>query len=168
MMIARSYWVAGAFALLACCGFVPAAAGEPEASPARADGEAEPERLETTSSARLDAKLLARLEQLQATHRAARNAGLKDPKAWSADRVARAARRRQEIAQVWGNVVGTIDGQAHLRIHAERMARLNRMLDLAEEKNDGPLSARVRADIKRELIRHARAMQATRAASGSQ
>ena len=51
-------------------------------------------------------------------------------------------------------------------MNADRMARLNRMLDLAEQKSDATLAARIHADITRELSRHAQAMQNLQAETG--
>lgn len=104
-------------------------------------------------------QLVVQLQQLEAAHRAARQEGLKNAEAWAANRNTRATERRREIAQLWGNVVGTIDARASLRMDADRMARLNRMLDLAEQKKDSALVARLEVDVTRELTRHAHTMQ---------
>jgi hypothetical protein len=114
----------------------------------------------------LDPHLWARLEEQEAARRGERNAALKDPDAWEANRPQRASAHRAQLAAFWGSIVGTLDGQARLRMHAERMARLNRILDLAQLKQDPALVARVQADIKRELMRHVQVMQALQAASG--
>src|SRR6187431_773727 len=91
----------------------------------------------------LDRSLLRRLQELEGARRTERREGLKDPKAWEANRAQRASAHRQQLATLWGSVVGLIDGQARLRLHADRMARLNRMLDLAEQKNDKSLVATI-------------------------
>ena len=51
-------------------------------------------------------------------------------------------------------------------MHADRMARLNRLLDLAQAKADDTLIGQIKADIGREITRYDRAMQVLRAGSG--
>ena len=165
-MTAKLRTLAIAIALTASAGFVHSAAGEPEEAPAGDDNRALPERTEAAPSTELDPHLLARLEQLEGARRAARVQGLEDPKAWADGRAERARRHRDEIAGLWGDVAFTVDAQARLRLHAERMSRLNRLLDLAEHGKDRVLIARVHKDIGRELARHARAMQAVGLAGG--
>lgn len=145
------------------------------ASSARADpegvgraGQESPISGQEAVPAGVSPKLLARLALLESGRRLKRSQALADPAAWAAGRAERAAQRRREIAELWGNVVFRIDGQAKLRLHAERMSRLNRMLDLAEHGTDQALIARVRTDVTRELKRHAQSMQATIAATGGQ
>ncbi|HEY3254849.1 MAG TPA: hypothetical protein VGJ91_12905 [Polyangiaceae bacterium] len=164
-MMANTQKLARALALLACLGLAPSARGEPEPPPERA-GEDLPVRKDDTVSASVPAQLVARLALLEQGRRQKRAQALSDPTAWAAGRAERAAQHRQEIAQVWGNLASTIDGQAKLRMHAERMSRFNRILDLAERGSDKALVARVRADIARELIRHAKSMQASSSAVG--
>lgn len=153
-------------ALSASC-FVRSALGAAvSASPSANEGRA-PERTdESVASATLDPKLLSRVVELEATRRAAREAALDDPKGWQDHRAQRASAHRAELAALWGNVVGSIDGQARLRMHAERMARLNRILDLAQLKQDPALVKRIQADIQRELARHVQTMQQVQAATG--
>jgi len=151
---------ASSFARTALADPESAARNEDRTGPeARSDDSAQPQTL--------DAKLLARVEQLQADQRASHREALKDPKAWAETRQQRATAHKTQLAALWGNLAGSIDGQARLRTHAERMARLNRILDLAEQKNDPALLTRVRAAIERELIRHVRAMQELRPAMGT-
>ncbi len=166
-MIVKSTKLGGALALLICLGTAARAQGVPEAGPERTDEESSVRKDEAVAPARTAPQLLLRLEQLEAARRQNRAQALADPKAWAASRAQRAAQHRLEILQVWGNVVNSIDGQANLRIHAQRMARLNRMLDLAEHAADQALSARIRADIQRELVRHAKSMETTLVASGA-
>ena len=111
-----------------------------------------------------DPTLVERLSELQANHRKARDEALKDPKAWDDNRALRAQLDRAELGQLWGNLVNSPDAQARLRLHADRMARLNRMLDLAQGSADAALSKRIRADIERELVLHAQNMQTLRSA----
>lgn len=140
---------------------------------ARASGQAaaaEPavQRVEDTNAVHFDPAIAQRLIQAEAEHRKAREAGMKDPKGWAEQRGQRATQRRAEIGQIWGTLVDGPDAQARLRIHADRMARLNRMLDLAEQKADRELVERVRKDIQKELLAHAENMQILRAALGMQ
>jgi len=155
-----------ALTLLSCFGLASSAHADPEGF-GRADQES-PIHDQDVVTPGASPKLVARLALLEAGRRLNRAQALADPKAWAAGRAERAAQRRREIAELWGNVVYRIDGQAKLRIHAERMSRLNRMLDLAERAADQALIARLRRDITRELKRHAQSMQATIAATGGQ
>jgi hypothetical protein len=115
-----------------------------------------------------DATLVERLQQLQADHRKAHAQALKDPKKWDEGRAARADLDRAELAKLWGNLVDNVDAQARLRLHADHMARLNRMLDLAEASADAALITRIQTAIQTELQQHAQNMQLLRATLRSQ
>lgn len=109
---------------------------------------------------------LPRLRQIDAERRGARRQMALDPQAWLQARPARAAVHRQLIAEVWGDVVGRVDARAELRRHADRMARLNRMLDVAEGPTFADLRPRIQALLQRELERHLRSMQRVRDLAG--
>lgn len=140
--------------------FLPFAAGQDR------EGSDGPARAELAPQAGPDSAVSARVKQLEAARRSAREAGIKDPAAWTGARPQRAAQHRRELAELWGNVVGTLDAQAGLRMHADRMARLNRLLDLAQAKSDDTLAGQIKADISREIARYDRVMQVLRAGSG--
>jgi len=153
-------------ALSASC-FVRSALGEPEgASPRTLEGREAERRDDAPPAPRFDPHLFLRLEQLQASRRIARQQAITDAQRWEDNRATRASAHRARVAALWGNVVGTLDGQARLRVHAEHMARLNRMLDLAEQKRDSALVKRIQAGIARELTRHLEAMLQLQAAAG--
>jgi hypothetical protein len=124
------------------------------------------QRADESVMVHFDPAIAQRLSQQEAEHRKAREVGLKDPKAWAEQRGQRAAQHRAEIGQVWGALVDGPDAQARLRIHADRMARLNRMLDLAEHAHDSALAARLHKDIELAIVTHAQDMQTVRAALG--
>ncbi|HYQ43923.1 MAG TPA: hypothetical protein VER11_18205 [Polyangiaceae bacterium] len=131
------------------------------------DGGRAPERTDDNIPApTFEPGLLMKLQELQASRRAARRAALEDAKSWEENRSQRASAHRAQLAALWGAVVGTIDGQARLRLHAERMARLNRMLDLAEQKNDAAFVKRIRVDVERELTHHVQVMSQLQTAMG--
>jgi hypothetical protein len=67
---------------------------------------------------------------------------------------------RDAIEKRWGALVSVAPVRAELVRHAWRMARLNRMHDLAEALEDKPLLARIDALLKRENERHERRMTA--------
>jgi hypothetical protein len=165
-MNAKIFSFTCALSLLVMGAFMRPAAGDPN-EPQRESAEAAPASA-NAAVAKTEAELVAHLQELEAARRKVREKAIKEVDAWAANRAVRAAQHRQQIAQLWGNVVGSIDAQAALRMNADRMARLNRMLDLAEQKADASLISRVRADITHELSRHARAMQKVRALSGLQ
>lgn len=158
------YWVLScAFAALpalAASGYASHAAGQDVPT------DAAPERADDTPNVVFDPAVTQRLQQVEAEHRKAREQGLKDPKAWAEDRGKRASQRRAELGQIWGVLVDGPDAQARLRIQADRMARLNRMLDLAQQKGDAALIKRVQKDIDTAIVKHARDMQTLRAALG--
>ena len=158
----------GVFMALCASCFAGSALAQPEG--AEPSTRAEPGQARTDdaplAAPALDRSLLKRLQELEGARRTERREGLKDPKAWEEHRAQRATAHRQQLATLWGSVVGTIDGQARLRMHAERMARLNRMLDLAEQKHDSSLIATINADIASELARHVQAMQKLKVEAG--
>ena len=126
--------------------------------------EGAPSREDDGPSVVFDPTFVERLQELQAAHRSARDEALKDPKAWEEARADRAKRDRAELGRLWGNLVNSPDAQARLRMHADHMARLNRMLDLAQGKPDAALIARLQAAVQAELVQHAQNMQTLRAA----
>ena len=111
-----------------------------------------------------DATLVERLQQLQADHRKTREQALNDPKKWDEGRAQRADLDRAELARLWGNLVDNADAQARLRLHADHMARLNRMLDLAQASAQAALTERIQTAIRTESLQHAQNMQTLRAA----
>jgi len=147
---------------------VRSALGEPEPERRTSSGEGRASRQTDVSAAKptFDPRLLIKLQQAEATRRTARKQAIQDPKGWEEGRPQRASVHRAQLAALWGSVSGSIDGQAHLRMHADHMARLNRMLDLAELQSDSALLARIHLDISRELARHMQAMRQLQAAAG--
>jgi hypothetical protein len=155
--------LAGILALTAAAGlggYAPRATAQSTGKP----DEAAPAREDDTPSVVFDPSLVERLAQLQADHRKTRDQALKDPKAWEEGRAQRAALDRAELGKLWGNLVDSPDAQARLRMHADHMARLNRMLDLAQPSSDAALTQRIQTAIERELVQHAQNMQTLRAA----
>jgi hypothetical protein len=111
-----------------------------------------------------DPTLVERLQQLQAEHRKTREPARKDPKAWDEGRAQRADLDRAALAKIWSNLVDNAEARTRLRIHADHMARLNRMLDLAQASADAALTQRIQTAIATELLQHAQNMQTLRAA----
>ena len=120
-----------------------------EASPG-----ARPNRPEDPDNA---ARYEQHLRQDQDSARARRAALLKDDRRWEAERNVRAENHRREIAQQWVHVADRPAAKSELSVHADRMARLNRALDLAEA-SDAALVSRINNLIRRENARHARIM----------
>lgn len=108
-----------------------------------------------------------RFLQLQNQERERRKDARKDAAAWAAGRQQRAAADRKEIAATWGAVANNAEAKAELAAHADRMARLNRVLDLAEDRNEPTVAARAKTLIEREITRNARVMQAIKAKAGA-
>lgn len=113
-----------------------------------------------------DPKIAERVHQLEEQRQRERKAAIKDVKAWTAGRTQRALQHRGEIASTWGNLVTNPEAQAELKTHADRMARLNRILDIANQKADNALASRCQGDIQLELDRDARILQSIRARGG--
>lgn len=91
-----------------------------------------------------------------------RQAERKDLRAWEARRDQRALEARNELQSTWGPALDRPEARTELAIHADRIARLNRILDVAEDKADAALIARTRAVIQREIARDARVLHAIR------
>lgn len=102
-----------------------------------------------------------RLEQEAA--RAHRRESLRDERHWDEEREARALAHRRAIAMQWAHIADMRGASAELSIHADRMARLNRALDLAEEATDAMMINRIHGLIGRENARHARTMASIQA-----
>ncbi len=105
-------------------------------------------------------------EQLRREHeadRARRLTLLRDERRWETERHIRAEEHRRAIALEWAHVSARPAARAELSIHADRMARLNRALDVAESTSDTPMIVRINELIRRENARHARTMAAIQA-----
>lgn len=113
-----------------------------------------------------DPALAGRIRTLEQQRRQARRVAMKDEKAWNAQREQRALAHRQQLTTTFGSVINTPEAKAELATHADRMARLDRILDLANAKGDTALAARVQNDINFEINRDTAAMQAIRAKAG--
>ena len=105
--------------------------------------------------------------QLQNQERERRKDARKDAAAWAAGRQRRAAEERKEITATWGSVSTNAEAKAELTAHAERMARLNRVLDLAEDRSEPTVAARAKTLIEREITRHTNAMTAIKVRVGA-
>jgi hypothetical protein len=113
-----------------------------------------------------DPRLAERLHQLEDQRQHQRAVAVKDAKTWNDGRPQRATQHRSEIANTWGNTVTNQDAQAELKLHADRMARLDRIVDIANQKGDTALAARAQTDIQTEINRDAQVMQAIRIRAG--
>jgi hypothetical protein len=113
-----------------------------------------------------EAQIRDRLLKQQRADRAQRQALRKDARAWDAAREQRAAEARSQFSQTWGNLADQPDAKLELATHAERMAQLNRILDVAQDKGDTALAARADAVIQREIARDTRILQGIRARGG--
>jgi hypothetical protein len=139
----------------------------PAASASAMAGEAPSAAPPGSAGPGLDSKLAERLHKFIEKRQRERRAALKDPKSWDDGRPGRALEHRSEIASTWGNAVAVPEAQAELKKHAERMAKLNRILDLANEKGDTALATRVQAVIQTEVDRDAQFMQTIQAKAGA-
>ena len=113
-----------------------------------------------------EAQIRDRLLKQQQLQRTQRQAARKDTRAWDAAREQRAAEARNQVNATWGNLADQPEAKAELATHAERMAQLNRILDVAQDKGDTALAARTNAVIQREIARDTRVLQGIRAREG--
>lgn len=83
---------------------------------------------------------------------------IRNEAAWNASQDARAAAHRREVMEHWGAIASRADARAELQVHADRMARLNRILDVAVDSHDDTLAGHCRQVLQREIARDARVM----------
>jgi hypothetical protein len=88
---------------------------------------------------------------------------MRDERRWDMERHIRAEAHRRAIALEWVHLSDRPAARVELSIHADRMARLNRALDIAESTSDTPMVIRINDLIRRENARHARTMAAIQA-----
>jgi hypothetical protein len=91
---------------------------------------------------------------------------IQNQRQWEESREARAEAHRHEIAERWAAIAIRAEARAELQVHAERMAHLNRILDVAFESHDDSLVSHCRRVIQREIARNARAMARIEAGGG--
>ncbi|HTQ04554.1 MAG TPA: hypothetical protein VMI54_11890 [Polyangiaceae bacterium] len=108
----------------------------------------------------------ARMQQHEDQERAKREAERKNEAQWKADRARRADEWRNDMASQWGNTLDMPEARTELSTHSDRMARLNRILDIAQDKKDNALAAHARLVIQKEIARDARVMAAFRDREG--
>jgi hypothetical protein len=101
----------------------------------------------------------ARMQQREDQERAKRETERKDEQKWKADRSKRADDWRNDMASQWGNTLDQPEARSELNLHSDRMARLNRILDIAQDKKDTTLATHAKQVIQREVARDARVMQ---------
>jgi hypothetical protein len=129
------------------------------------DAEAERKRLEDEAKKRAQAEWAERQKQL-AKDRAAREAAVKQ-------RMEQRSSTREQRRQEWLSAVrakyaraflGDEETQAELNLHAQRVAELERMEDIAEIRNDAKLAVRISVLQTQEDQRHEQRMAALDAA----
>ena len=110
-----------------------------------------------------EAQIRDRLQKQEAAEQASRKTAHKDPRSWEATREQRATQARSDLSSTWGDIAERSDAKAELATHAERMAQLNRILDVAQDQGDTALVTRTNAVIQREIARDTRVLQGIRA-----
>ncbi|HEY4106701.1 MAG TPA: hypothetical protein VGM44_22530 [Polyangiaceae bacterium] len=93
---------------------------------------------------------------------ARRQAERRNQALWEAHREERAIAARNQLQSTWGSSLNRPEARAELALHADRMARLNRILDIAQDRHDAALIARTEAVLQREINRDARILHAIR------
>jgi hypothetical protein len=110
-----------------------------------------------------------RLQRFQDERLAQRQAQRRDEHAWENSRAQRELEHRRQLEGLWGaTFLRRPEVTPELAMDADREARLDRMIDLAQDAHDAASEARARAILAREYARHARAMAALRARWGNQ
>jgi len=104
----------------------------------------------------------ARLLRAQDDARARRQIERKDERAWEARRDQRALEERNAMQTTWGPALDRPEARAELTLHADRMARLNRILDVAQDQGNAALVAHTQAVIQKEINRDARILHSIR------
>jgi hypothetical protein len=111
----------------------------------------------------------ARLQRVYDERAAMRAQQRHDVRAWEAGRAAREMEYRRDLTGVWGYpFLSRPECRAELEIHAERLARLNRIIDLAEDQHSEALLEHARAVRNREIARDARVLGDLRVRLGIQ
>ncbi|MET0792603.1 MAG: hypothetical protein ABW061_13870, partial [Polyangiaceae bacterium] len=143
----------------------PPTGGRP-APPSGVDPRAAHEEHREAEHQESEAQIRARLLQEQQDERAKRQLAKKNSQAWEASREQRAAEARSQLTSTWGSIADQPEAKAELATHAERMAQLNRILDVAQDQGDAALVARTNAVIQREIARDTRVLQGIRQKAG--
>jgi len=67
--------------------------------------------------------------------------------------------RRKELREKWGNLTKMPEAQAELKVHARRIARLERARKVADEAGKKEVVARIDKLLEKERARHQKAME---------
>jgi hypothetical protein len=110
----------------------------------------------------------AHMTMVQDQWRVQRMQQRRDARAWAASREARAAEHRRQLAMTWGNLPLHPEAHAELVLHSQRMAILERILDIATDTNNAALAAHCHRVMDRETERDARVMDEFRGRWGVQ
>ncbi len=110
-----------------------------------------------------------RLQRLDEDRRQKRAQLRRDPHVWEAGRATRDEEHRRQLEGVWGGaLLSRPECRAELELHADRVARLNRIIDVAEDQHNAALVTHARTVLNREIARNARAMADLRVRLGVQ
>lgn len=111
----------------------------------------------------------AKLQRVEDDLRRKRAEQRKDAHAWEANRSAREEDRRHQLEGVWGApFLSRAEVRTELELHAERVARIERIIDIAEDTHNAALLAHAQRVLGREFARNARVMADLRARLGVQ
>jgi hypothetical protein len=111
----------------------------------------------------------ARLQKMEDERRVKRAEIRRDPKVWDGGRAAREEEHRRQLEGVWGApFLARPECRAELELHADRVARINRIIDIAEDTHNAALLAHAQRVLAREFARNARVMAELRVRLGVQ
>ncbi len=138
--------------------------GGPGHGPELRPGERPPGVIDPHGPPRLEAReYQARLQRFQDDRLLQRQALRRDEHGWENSRAQRELEHRRQLEGLWGpEFLRRPEVRPELAINADREARLERMIDLAQDAHDAASEARARAILAREYARHARAMATLR------
>ena len=111
--------------------------------------------------------VIVRVQSLEDQRRREREIRIHDEREWEASREARAAIHQREVMEQWHSAAIRADARPELELHAERMAHLNRILDIAVGDRDPVLAGRCRIVMQREVARNIRVMASFESIGGA-
>jgi hypothetical protein len=101
----------------------------------------------------------ARLQKIEDERRLKRGELRRDPRLWEAGRAAREEEHRRQLEGVWGApFLARPECRGELELHADRVARIDRIIDIAEDTHNAALLAHAQRVLARETARHTRVM----------
>ena len=159
-------WVPLTFiALAASIGFAPVGHAQPRPGdhpgdrPGDHPGDKPGDKPGERGGAAAAAEYAAKLQKIEDDRRKQRDDDRKDAKKWDSERDKRADDRRKALEGVWGApFLGRPEVRSEMELHAERVARIERVIDIAQDTHNAALLAHAQRVLAKEFARNARVM----------